>query len=172
MTIPGPFTLSQLAQNDYYPDEESLALAYAEAVNEEARDLKAAGAEAAYDDILMLLLEPGAGPILVLPTHRVIRGLGDPAVRSLRARLRELFEVREAFPDELVQAFGHVGGPGGDVGVAGDDGVAGAALEGEEGHRAVPKKGHDGRHADEQRESGGDVPNPDPHSCVSCGWPA
>ena len=81
---------------------------------DERRTGPAAGAEAAYDDILMLLLEPGVGPVLVLPTHRLIRGLGDPAVRTLRSRLRELFEVREAFPDELIQAFGHVGGQGGE----------------------------------------------------------
>ena len=81
---------------------------------DERRTGPAAGAEAAYDDILMLLLEPVAGPILVLPTHRGVRGLGDSAVRSLRSPLRELFEVREAFPDELIQAFGHVGGTGGE----------------------------------------------------------
>ena len=45
ITIPGPFTMSQQAQNDYFPDEESLAMAYAEAVNEEVRDLFAAGAD-------------------------------------------------------------------------------------------------------------------------------
>ncbi len=45
VTIPGPFTMSQQAQNDYYRDEESMALAYAEAVNEEIHALFAAGAE-------------------------------------------------------------------------------------------------------------------------------
>src|SRR3954467_6022913 len=35
ITVPGPFTMTQQAQNDHYPDERSLALAYAEAVNEE-----------------------------------------------------------------------------------------------------------------------------------------
>src|SRR5215475_7400784 len=45
VTIPGPFTMSQQAQNDYYPDEESMALAYAEAVNEEIHALFAAGAD-------------------------------------------------------------------------------------------------------------------------------
>src|ERR671918_488046 len=35
MTVPGPFTMSQQAQNDYYPDPESAALAYAAAVNAE-----------------------------------------------------------------------------------------------------------------------------------------
>ena len=45
MTVPGPFTMSQQAQNDYYPDEESTAMAYAEACNSEIRDLFAAGAD-------------------------------------------------------------------------------------------------------------------------------
>ena len=45
ITVPGPFTMTQQAQNDYYPDEESVALAYAEAVNGEIRDLFAAGAD-------------------------------------------------------------------------------------------------------------------------------
>ncbi len=45
ITLPGPFTMSALAQDDYYKDEEALALAYADAVNAEARDLKAAGAD-------------------------------------------------------------------------------------------------------------------------------
>jgi 5-methyltetrahydropteroyltriglutamate--homocysteine methyltransferase len=45
MTVPGPFTMTQQAQNDYYPDEESAALAYADAVNAEIRDLVAAGAD-------------------------------------------------------------------------------------------------------------------------------
>ena len=43
ITVPGPFTMAQQAQNDHYADDRSLALAYAEAVNEELRDLKAAG---------------------------------------------------------------------------------------------------------------------------------
>ena len=45
ITVPGPFTMTQQAQNDHYENERSLALAYAEAVNEELRDLKAAGAD-------------------------------------------------------------------------------------------------------------------------------
>src|SRR6266446_8316718 len=44
-TLPGPFTMSQQAQDDYYHDEEALALALADAVNEEVRDLFAAGAD-------------------------------------------------------------------------------------------------------------------------------
>jgi len=45
MTVPGPFTMTQQAQNDFYPDDESAALAYADAVNAEIRDLFAAGAD-------------------------------------------------------------------------------------------------------------------------------
>jgi len=45
MTVPGPFTMSQQAQNEYYPSEEAAAMDYAVAVNEEIRDLFAAGAD-------------------------------------------------------------------------------------------------------------------------------
>jgi 5-methyltetrahydropteroyltriglutamate--homocysteine methyltransferase len=44
-TLPGPFTMSQQAQDDYYHDDEALAMALAEVVNEEVRDLFAAGAD-------------------------------------------------------------------------------------------------------------------------------
>ena len=45
MTVPGPFTMSQQAQNDYYASEQEAAMDYARAVNEEIRDLFAAGAD-------------------------------------------------------------------------------------------------------------------------------
>ena len=44
-TVPGPFTMAQQAQDDYYGSREALAFGYAEAVNEEIRDLFAAGAD-------------------------------------------------------------------------------------------------------------------------------
>src|SRR6202048_4847620 len=50
MTIPGPFTMSQQAQDDFYKDERLLALDYAAAVNEEVRDLFAAGADVVQID--------------------------------------------------------------------------------------------------------------------------
>jgi 5-methyltetrahydropteroyltriglutamate--homocysteine methyltransferase len=58
ITLPGPFTMTQQAQNDHYPDERSLALAYAAAVNEEARDLKAAGADVVQVDEPYLQARP------------------------------------------------------------------------------------------------------------------
>jgi len=45
MTVPGPFTMSQQAQNDFYKSDEEAAMDYAVAVNEEIRDLFAAGAD-------------------------------------------------------------------------------------------------------------------------------
>jgi 5-methyltetrahydropteroyltriglutamate--homocysteine methyltransferase len=44
-TVPGPYTMSQQAQNDFYSSSEELAMAYAAAVNEEIKDLFAAGAD-------------------------------------------------------------------------------------------------------------------------------
>jgi 5-methyltetrahydropteroyltriglutamate--homocysteine methyltransferase len=45
ITVPGPFTMAQQAQNDFYQDEEEMVVDYAAAVNEEIKDLFAAGAD-------------------------------------------------------------------------------------------------------------------------------
>ena len=50
ITVPGPFTMSQQAQNDFYPSAEAAAMDYAAAVNEEIRDLFAAGADVVQID--------------------------------------------------------------------------------------------------------------------------
>jgi 5-methyltetrahydropteroyltriglutamate--homocysteine methyltransferase len=50
MTVPGPFTMSQQAQNDFYKSEEEAAMDYAAAVNEEIRDLFANGADVVQVD--------------------------------------------------------------------------------------------------------------------------
>src|SRR5207247_9578479 len=50
MTVPGPFTMSQQAQNEYYRSEEEASMDYAVAVNEEIRDLFAAGADVVQID--------------------------------------------------------------------------------------------------------------------------
>ncbi len=60
ITVPGPFTMTQQAQNDHYADDRNLALAYAEAVNEELRDLKAAGADVVQIDEPYLQARPEA----------------------------------------------------------------------------------------------------------------
>jgi 5-methyltetrahydropteroyltriglutamate--homocysteine methyltransferase len=60
ITVPGPFTMTQQAQNDHYEDARSLALAYADAVNEELRDLKSAGADVVQIDEPYLQARPEA----------------------------------------------------------------------------------------------------------------
>ena len=58
ITVPGPFTMTQQAQNDYYADDRELALAYSEALNGELRDLKAAGADVVQIDEPYLQARP------------------------------------------------------------------------------------------------------------------
>jgi len=58
MTVPGPFTMSQQAQNDHYPSEEAAAMDYAVAVNQEVRDLFAAGAHVVQIDEPYLQARP------------------------------------------------------------------------------------------------------------------
>src|SRR5437660_1027245 len=58
ITVPGPFTITQQAQNDYYPDDCALALDLAAAVNEEIKDLFAAGADVVQIDEPYLQARP------------------------------------------------------------------------------------------------------------------
>jgi len=58
MTVPGPFTMTQQAQNDHYGIEEEAAMDYAAAVNEEIRDLFAAGADIVQVDEPYLQARP------------------------------------------------------------------------------------------------------------------
>ncbi|HET6532984.1 MAG TPA: uroporphyrinogen decarboxylase family protein [Actinoplanes sp.] len=60
VTVPGPFTMSQQAQDEYYKSPEALAEAYAEAVNAEIRDLFAAGADIVQLDEPYLQAQPEA----------------------------------------------------------------------------------------------------------------
>ncbi len=58
MTVPGPFTMSQQALNEFYPNEEALATDYAAAVNEEIQDLFAAGANIVQIDEPYMQAQP------------------------------------------------------------------------------------------------------------------
>ena len=60
MTVPGPFTMSQQAENDYYPNLAEAALAYAEAVNAEIKDFFAAGADIVQVDEPYMQARPKA----------------------------------------------------------------------------------------------------------------
>lgn len=50
ITVPGPFTMSQQAQNDYYPSDSECAMAYADALNAEIHELFSAGADVVQID--------------------------------------------------------------------------------------------------------------------------
>jgi 5-methyltetrahydropteroyltriglutamate--homocysteine methyltransferase len=84
ITVPGPFTMAQQAQNDHYADERSLGLAYAEAVNEELRDLKAAGADVVQIDEPYLQARPEAARAYALEAiDRALDGIeGDTVLHT------------------------------------------------------------------------------------------
>jgi 5-methyltetrahydropteroyltriglutamate--homocysteine methyltransferase len=77
VTVPGPFTMSQQTQDDYYQNPEQLAYAYADAVNAEARDLFAAGADIVQLDEPYLQARPDAAREYGLKAlNRALDGLG------------------------------------------------------------------------------------------------
>jgi len=81
ITVPGPFTMAQQAQNDHYLDGRSLALAYAEAVNEELHDLKAAGADLVQIDEPYLQARPEpAREYAVEAINRALKGIEGETV--------------------------------------------------------------------------------------------
>ena len=84
ITLPGPFTMAQQAQDDYYKDEEALALAFAAAVNEELRDLKAAGADVVQIDEPWLQARPDrAARYGVKAINRALAGIPGTTVVHL-----------------------------------------------------------------------------------------
>jgi len=82
ITVPGPFTMSQQAQNDYYKDEAEAAMAYADAVNEEIKDLFAAGADVVQIDEPYMQARPEKAEIYGLEAlNRALDGVtGQTAV--------------------------------------------------------------------------------------------
>jgi 5-methyltetrahydropteroyltriglutamate--homocysteine methyltransferase len=84
ITVPGPFTMTQQAQNDHYEDDRSLALAYAEAVNDELRDLKRAGADVVQIDEPYLQARPEpAREYAVEAIDRALAGIdGDTVLHT------------------------------------------------------------------------------------------
>jgi 5-methyltetrahydropteroyltriglutamate--homocysteine methyltransferase len=84
ITVPGPFTMTQQAQNDHYAAARSLALAYAEAVNEELHDLKAAGADVVQIDEPYLQARPEpAREYAVEAINRALAGIeGDTVLHT------------------------------------------------------------------------------------------
>ena len=84
ITLPGPFTMSRQAKNEYYKDEEELVMDYAAAVNAEIRDLKAAGADVIQLDEPWLQARPEEARRLALPAiDRAFDGISGPTALHL-----------------------------------------------------------------------------------------
>ncbi|MBV8446899.1 MAG: 5-methyltetrahydropteroyltriglutamate--homocysteine methyltransferase [Hyphomicrobiales bacterium] len=84
VTLPGPFTLSQQAMNEYYRDEAEVALAYAAAVNAEARELEQVGIDVIQLDEPWLQARPEAAARFAVPAiNRALEGLEGETVVHL-----------------------------------------------------------------------------------------
>ncbi|HXA95205.1 MAG TPA: 5-methyltetrahydropteroyltriglutamate--homocysteine methyltransferase, partial [Candidatus Dormibacteraeota bacterium] len=84
ITLPGPFTMAQQAKNEHYRDVEELAMDLAVAVNEEARELEAAGADVIQLDEPWLRNDPeGAKRYAVPAINRALEGLTVPTALHL-----------------------------------------------------------------------------------------
>ena len=82
ITVPGPYTMSQQAQNDFYETGAELSMAYAAAVNEEIKDLFAAGADIVQIDEPYMQARPdGAREYGLAALNRALDGVtGTTAV--------------------------------------------------------------------------------------------
>jgi len=84
ITLPGPFTMAQQAQNDFYPDDRALAMDYAAAVNAELRDLKRAGADVLQLDEPYLQARAEKARQYAIPViNRALEGIPGPTVIHL-----------------------------------------------------------------------------------------
>jgi len=84
ITLPGPFTMAQQAKNEFYRDLDELAMDFAVAVNEEARELQAAGADVIQLDEPWLRNDPeGAQRFAVPAINRALEGLTVPTALHL-----------------------------------------------------------------------------------------
>jgi 5-methyltetrahydropteroyltriglutamate--homocysteine methyltransferase len=82
VTVPGPYTMSQQAHNDFYKSEEEMALDYAAAVNAEIQDLFAAGADIVQiDEPYMQAVPDKARQFGLKALNRALEGVrGETAV--------------------------------------------------------------------------------------------
>jgi 5-methyltetrahydropteroyltriglutamate--homocysteine methyltransferase len=84
ITLPGPFTMAQQAKNEFYADDDEMVMDFAAAVNAEAHDLQAAGADVIQLDDPWLRNDPDAAKrIAVRALDRALAGLKVPTVVHL-----------------------------------------------------------------------------------------
>ncbi len=83
VTLPGPFTMTQLAQDDHYRDEERLAMAYADVVNAELRELEPIVDVLQLDEPYMQAQPERARAYAVSAIDRALSGIGKTTVVHL-----------------------------------------------------------------------------------------
>ncbi len=84
ITLPGPFTLAQQAKNEHYRDVDEMAMDFAAAVNAEALDLQAAGADVIQLDEPWLRNDPDAAKRFAVPAiNRALAGITVPTALHL-----------------------------------------------------------------------------------------
>jgi 5-methyltetrahydropteroyltriglutamate--homocysteine methyltransferase len=112
ITLPGPFTMAQQASNEFYRDVEEMAMDFAAAVNEEARDLEAAGADVIQLDEPWLRNDPdGARRYAVPAINRALAGLTVPTAVHLcfgyAAVVRHQKPTGYSFLPQLAESVAH-----------------------------------------------------------------
>jgi 5-methyltetrahydropteroyltriglutamate--homocysteine methyltransferase len=84
VTLPGPFTMSQQVSNEFYADEAEMAMDYAAAVNEELRELKAAGIDVVQLDEPWVRTAPEKATRWgIAAINRALQGIDGPTVVHL-----------------------------------------------------------------------------------------
>ena len=95
ITLPGPFTLAQQASDEFYHDEEAMAMDYADAVNEELRDIIATGVDVVQLDEPWMQARPDrAARYAVRALNRALAGITTPTTVHL------CFGYAEMVPDK------------------------------------------------------------------------
>src|SRR5204862_6486525 len=81
ITVPGPFTLSQQVQNEFYKDEAELAMDYAAAINAELRELKATGVDVVQLDEPWVRAAPDKAALYgIAAMNRALDGISGPTI--------------------------------------------------------------------------------------------
>jgi len=84
ITVPGAFTMAKMAVDEYYNDLEALIMAYADVLNEEILDMKAAGADVIQIDEPHMQANPvEAGKFGIAAIDRALEGVAEPTVVHL-----------------------------------------------------------------------------------------
>ena len=160
ITLPGPFTMSRQAVNEYYKDDDEMVMDFAAAVNAEARDLEKAGADVIQLDEPWLRQDPPAAKrIAVKAIDRALEGLkvddGGASLFRLR-RGRQGREARRLFVSRRTRRL--QGGPDLDRGGA-------AETRSRRAQRSRAEEDHAGRDRSRRTRRGDAGHRGDAHSC-------